>query len=89
MKSLTTSVAVAALAAILGTATAAHAARAYIGTYTVDPNAPEPSGKGEGIYLVHVDDATGAPSGLKLVAKTVSPSWLDHVQGPQVSLCGE
>ncbi len=76
MKALTTSVAVAALAAVLGTATAAQAARAYIGTYTVDPNAPQPSGKGEGIYLVHVDDATGAPSGLKLVAKGVSPSWL-------------
>ncbi len=76
MKALTTSVAIAALAAVLGTATAAQAARAYIGTYTVDPKAPQPSGKGEGIYLANVDDATGAPTSLKLVAKTVSPSWL-------------
>src|SRR5437764_4469832 len=76
MKALTTSVAIAALAGILASAPAAQAARAYIGTYTVDPNAPTPSGKGEGIYLVHVDDATGAPSGLKLVAKSVSPSWI-------------
>ena len=76
MKALTTSVAVAALAAILGTATAALAARAYIGTYTPEPGTPKPAGNGEGIYLATVDDATGAPSGLKLVAKTLSPSWL-------------
>ena len=76
MKALTTSVAVAALAAILGTATAAQAARAYIGTYTPEPGTPKPAGNGEGIYLATVDDATGAPSGLKLVAKTLSPSWL-------------
>jgi 6-phosphogluconolactonase len=76
MKFLRTTVAVAALAAVLAPATAAFAARAYIGTYTVDPSAPKPSGNGEGIYLVNVDDATGAPSGLKLMAKTLSPSWL-------------
>ena len=76
MKALTTSVAVAALAAMLGSAPAAQAARAYIGTYTVDPKALQPSGKGEGIYLATTDDATGAPTSLKLVAKTVSPSWL-------------
>ena len=76
MKALTSSVAVAALAAILGTATAAQAARAYIGTYTPEPGTPKPAGNGEGIYLATVDDATGAPSGLKLVAKTLSPSWL-------------
>jgi len=76
MKALTTSVAIAALAAILASAPAAQAARAYICTYTVDPNAPTPSGKGEGIYMVHLDDATGAPSGLKLVAMSVSPSWI-------------
>jgi 6-phosphogluconolactonase len=80
MKSLTTTVAVAALAAlaaIMGSATGAQAARAYIGTYT--PNLADPhayaNGHGEGIYLVNVDDATGVPSGLKLVAKDQSPSW--------------
>jgi len=68
--------AVAALA-VLGSASAAEAARAYIGTYT--PNPAEPgayaNGNGEGIYLVTVDEASGAPSGLKLVAKDRSPSW--------------
>src|SRR5882757_10347078 len=78
MKCLHTSVAVAALAAVLGTATAAQAARAYIGTYTPDPAEPRSgaSNHGEGIYLVNIDDATGAPSGPKLVAKTLSPSWV-------------
>ncbi|MCX7282298.1 MAG: lactonase family protein [Alphaproteobacteria bacterium] len=77
MKALTTSVAIAALAAVLASASAAQAGRAYIGTYT--PNLKEPgayaNGHGEGIYLVNVDDATGVPSGLKLVAKDFSPSW--------------
>ena len=45
MKALTTSVAVAALAAILGSATAAQAARAYIGTYTPEPGTPKPRRK--------------------------------------------
>lgn len=65
-----------ALAAGLLSADAAFAARAYIGTYTTDPAAPRPSGHGEGIYLVNVDEATGAPSNLKLMAKSLSPSWL-------------
>jgi 6-phosphogluconolactonase len=77
MKFLHTTVAIAALAAVIGSATAANAARAYIGTYT--PNLADPkayaNGHGEGIYLVNVDDATGVPSGLKLVAKDQSPSW--------------
>jgi 6-phosphogluconolactonase (cycloisomerase 2 family) len=75
MKFLTT---VAAAAMILGSADAAFAARAYIGTYTADP-ADARSGNnnhGEGIYLVNIDDATGAPSSPKLVAKTLSPSWV-------------
>ena len=75
MKFLRTTVAVAALATLLGGP--AQAARAYIGTYT--PNLADPhayaNGKGEGIYLVNVDDVTGALSGLKLVAKDRSPSW--------------
>src|SRR5882724_6490923 len=78
MKFLHTTVAVAALAAMLGSATAADAARAYIGTYTPDP-AEARSGNtnhGEGIYLVNIDNATGAPSAPKLVAKTLSPSWV-------------
>jgi 6-phosphogluconolactonase (cycloisomerase 2 family) len=75
MKSLRATVAVAALAVLF--AGPAHAARAYIGTYT--PNLADPhayaNGKGEGIYLVNVDDVTGALSGLKLVAKDRSPAW--------------
>ena len=65
------------LGSVLGGIQAANAARAYIGTYT--PNLADPTayanGNGEGIYLVNVDEATGAPSGLKLVAKDQSPSW--------------
>ena len=76
MKLFRTTVALAALAACLVSADAALAARAYIGTYTRDPAAPRPTGNGEGIYLVNIDDATGAPSGLKLVARDVSPSWI-------------
>ena len=78
MKFLRTTVAVAALAAALGAASTAHAARAYIGTYTPDPAEPRSGNNnhGEGIYLVNIDDATGAPSGAKLVAKDLSPSWI-------------
>ena len=68
-------VGVAALA--LAAADAAYAARAYIGTYTPDPADPRSSGNGgQGIYLVNIDDASGAPSGLRLVAKDLSPSWV-------------
>ena len=59
-----TTVAMAALMAALTSADAAWAARAYIGTYTKDPAAARAGGgsNGEGIYLVDIDDATGAPS---------------------------
>lgn len=73
-----TTVAVAALAASMAMTDAAWAARAYLGTYTPDPAAARGAGgggHGEGIYLVNIDEATGAPSGLKLVAKDLSPSW--------------
>jgi len=62
--------------ALLASAGPALAARALIGTYT--PNAPgqRSDSHGEGIYLVHTDDQTGAPSKPKLVAKTLSPSWM-------------
>jgi 6-phosphogluconolactonase len=77
MKLLRITAATIALAAGLASADAAFAARAYIGTYT--PNLAEPSayanGGGEGLYLVNVDEGTGALSGLKLVAKDQSPSW--------------
>ncbi|HYS45328.1 MAG TPA: lactonase family protein [Rhizomicrobium sp.] len=71
-------VTVATAALILGSADAAFAARAYIGTYTADPADARASNNnhGEGIYLVNIDDATGAPSSPKLVAKTLSPSWV-------------
>src|ERR1041385_8344821 len=76
MKFLRATAAVAALAVLFGAP--AHAARAYIGTYT--PNLADPhayaNGKGEGIYLVNVDDATGTLSGLKLMAQDKSPAWL-------------
>ncbi len=69
--------AIAALAALSGSAGAANAARAYIGTYTPNPAEPHAyaNGSGEGLYLVNVDEVSGAPSGLKLVAKDQSPSW--------------
>lgn len=75
MKFLTTA-AVAAL--MLASATAAFAARAYVGTYTPDPADPRAAatGHGEGIYLVDVDPSTGSPSNPRLMAKTVSPSWI-------------
>ena len=78
MKVLHATAAAAALAALLGSANAANAARAYIGTYTPDPAEPRSAATnhGEGIYLVNIDDATGAPSSPKLVAKTLSPSWV-------------
>jgi 6-phosphogluconolactonase len=67
----------AALVAVLVTADAAYAARAYIGTYTPNPADPHTAGNGgQGIYLVNIDDATGAPSAPRLVAKSLSPTWI-------------
>ena len=63
-------IAVASLA-LLGSAGAAEAARAYIGTYTQGGGA-----HGEGIYLVDVDDASGAVSNPRVVAKMKSPAWI-------------
>ena len=62
--------AVAAMA-LLGSAGAAQAARAYIGTYTQGGNA-----HGEGIYLVDVDDKSGAVSNPHVVARMKSPAWI-------------
>jgi 6-phosphogluconolactonase len=78
MNFLRTTAAVAAIAAALCSATTAQAARAYIGTYTPDPAEPRSGANnhGEGIYLVNIDDATGAPSAPKLVAKSLSPTWI-------------
>jgi 6-phosphogluconolactonase len=78
MQHLRTKAAVAVLAALLGSTAAAQAGRAYIGTYTVDPADPKSlaTNHGEGIYLVNTDDATGALSGAKLVAKALSPTWM-------------
>lgn len=74
MKLLT---AVATAALILGSVHAAFAARAYIGTYTKDPAATRGgNNNGEGIYLADIDEATGAPSHLRLMVKTLSPSWI-------------
>ena len=53
----------------------AIAASAYIGSYTPEPTARGVN-HGEGIYLVDVDPATGAPGNVRLVARTLSPSWL-------------
>jgi 6-phosphogluconolactonase (cycloisomerase 2 family) len=49
---------------------------AYIGTYTPEPGSIPSQNHGEGIYLVRLDTATGALSGSRLVAKTMSPSWI-------------
>ena len=91
MKLFRTTVAVAALMAALTSADAALAARAYIGTYTTirrDARRQQ-LGNGEGIYLVDVDDATGAPSHAQAGGQD-PVAVLDHaVGGPQVSLCGE
>jgi 6-phosphogluconolactonase (cycloisomerase 2 family) len=78
MKLFRTTVAIAALVAALTSADAAWAARAYLGTYTKDPAATHGGGggNGEGIYMVDIDEATGAPSHLRLVAKDLSPSWI-------------
>jgi 6-phosphogluconolactonase len=64
-----------ALAALFGFANGANAARAYIGTYTQEPTA-RGNNHGEGIYLVDIDNATGAPGNPRLVAKMLSPSWI-------------
>ena len=61
------------LAAILGFANSANAARAYIGTYTQEPTA-RGNNHGEGIYLVDIDDASGAVSHPRVVAKMRSPA---------------
>ena len=53
----------------------ASAASAYIGSYTPEPTARGVN-HGEGIYLADVDPATGAPGNVRLVTKTLSPSWL-------------
>lgn len=63
---------------LLASSSPAQSAQAYIGTYTADPAAAssQSSNHGEGIYLVDIDDATGLPSNPRLVARTLSPSWL-------------
>ncbi|MEO8301367.1 MAG: beta-propeller fold lactonase family protein, partial [Rhizomicrobium sp.] len=71
---------VAALAVVAGSATGAEAARAYIGTYTQEPTA-RGDNHGEGIYLVDIDDATGAPGNPRLVARMPSPSWMAFSPG--------
>lgn len=63
-------------AALLMATTAAFAGRAYIGTYTPAENGKPSESHGQGIYLVNVDDKTGAPTNPKLVARTQSPSWI-------------
>ena len=77
MKSVLRTAALAAFTAgLLAGATSAHAARAYIGTYTPNVAGERSSNRGEGIYLVDVDNTTGAPSNVRLVAKTLSPTWM-------------
>jgi 6-phosphogluconolactonase len=53
----------------------ASAASAYIGSYTPEPTARGVN-HGEGIYMVDVDAVTGLLANARLVAKTLSPSWL-------------
>jgi hypothetical protein len=68
MRFLTT---VAAAALILGSANAAFAARAYIGTYTRIPPSPRGgSNHGEGIYLADIDEPP---------ARRPIPSWWPRI----------
>lgn len=62
--------------ALLAPCDAALAARAYIGTYTPNQPGVRSANHGEGIYLVDTDARTGTPSKPRLVARTLSPSWL-------------
>jgi 6-phosphogluconolactonase (cycloisomerase 2 family) len=69
-----------ALAALLLAAVPAQAEvkRAYVGTYTFAPGRDSaPGARGEGIYLVAFDTATGRLSAPKLMARTPSPSWVE------------
>jgi 6-phosphogluconolactonase (cycloisomerase 2 family) len=68
--------ALATAAMVLAAPAGAETLRAYIGTYTMDPSAPRPTGRGEGIYVANVDSVTGVISNVKLAAKDLSPSWL-------------
>jgi 6-phosphogluconolactonase (cycloisomerase 2 family) len=65
-----------AMAAVLLASSDAFAARAYIGTYTPNQPGARSENHGEGIYLVDIDDQTGTPSHPRLVARTLSPSWI-------------
>lgn len=76
MKRHDATAAAAVLAALLAWAPSAQAARAYIGTYTPESATVTSDNHGEGIYLVDIDNSTGAPSNPRLVAKTLSPSWM-------------
>jgi 6-phosphogluconolactonase len=77
MKILLRTAAIAAFTAgLMASANSAYAARAYIGTYTPSAPGERSSNRGEGIYLVDVDNATGAPGNVRLVAKTLSPTWM-------------
>ncbi|MBN9590234.1 MAG: hypothetical protein BGN85_11660 [Alphaproteobacteria bacterium 64-11] len=70
------SVLAASAVALLASSSTALAARAYIGTYTPNEPGARSENHGEGIYLVDINDQTGAPSHPRLVAKTLSPSWI-------------
>ena len=74
--SLRTSACALAVVALVGLPAAAHAERAYIGTYTPEADGKPADNHGEGIYLVDIDPATGALSHPQLVAKSLSPSWM-------------
>jgi 6-phosphogluconolactonase (cycloisomerase 2 family) len=63
-------------AALLASCGAALAARAYIGTYTPNQPGVRSESHGEGVYLADIDARTGALSHPRLVARTLSPSWL-------------
>lgn len=76
MKRHDATAAAAVLAALLAWTPSAQAARAYIGTYTPESATVTSDNHGEGIYLVDIDNSTGAPSNPRLVAKTLSPSWM-------------
>jgi 6-phosphogluconolactonase (cycloisomerase 2 family) len=74
--SIRSMLAASAMAAAILAPSGAFAARAYIGTYTPNGSGARSENHGEGIYLVDINDETGAPSHPRLVAKTPSPSWI-------------
>ncbi|MGH9448233.1 MAG: lactonase family protein, partial [Terriglobia bacterium] len=57
-------------------ATRSGAILAYVGTYSAHEGAEGAPGRGEGIYLLEMNPATGALSRREVIANHSNPSWL-------------